>query len=98
MGLISKLGRWLDTRFPEKISAEEVYKSLTMYEGVRVDLEFTKAELKNIFQKLSAFEIGARSFDKDITAIKDKINTMETVIKMRPTSSVALNGKEAWKR
>lgn len=98
MGFVSKLGHWLDTRFPERISADEVYRSLTAYTGVATQVIRLEANLKTIEQRLLAFETGARSFDEALKLQKDKLHTLETVMKMRPQTPVTLNGKEPWKR
>lgn len=100
MGIISRIGRWLDSRFPEKISAEEVYKSLTAY--ARLDAQITSFEMRldQIGQKLQAFENGAQSFDKELKDVKDELNKVKAiqgVINRQRVAPVMPSG-EPWKR
>lgn len=100
MGIISKIGRWIDHRFPERIPVEEVYKSLAAYSQLSLEMQMLKQMLTQCQQRLDAFERGARAFDNDLALMKDEMNKAKTVLammnKMRTTP--VLNSSEAWKR
>jgi len=98
VGLISDLGRWIDRKFPDKIPAEEVYRSLTAYTGVATQVISLETQLRLLAQRMTSYETGARAFDDSLKIQKDKLNTLETVMKMRPQTPVTLSGKEPWKR
>lgn len=98
MGLISDFGRWVDRKFPDKISADEVYRSLTAYTGVATQVIALESRMNILDLKIKSYETGARSFDDALKIQKDKLNTLETVMKLRPQTPVTLNGKEPWKR
>lgn len=100
MGIISRLGHWLDTRFPEKISAEEVYKSLTAYQNLASDLSAVRFEMDRIREKFVAYTNGAQAFDKDLKDVKDELNKVKSVQAMmnKVRSSPVLNSSDAWKR
>lgn len=98
MGWISDLGHWIDAKFPDKIPAEEVYRSLTAYTGVATQVIMLETQVKLLTNRIDAYENGARAFDGELTKTKDKLNTLETVMKLRPQTPVTLSGKEPWKR
>ena len=100
LGLISRLGRWLDARFPQKISAEEVYRSLTAYESVSCRLTSMQIRLDQVSQKLEAFETGARAFDKTLSEVKDELNKVKAVqvIQNRQRVAPVMPSGEPWKR
>lgn len=98
MGMISTFGRWLDMKFPDQIPADEVYRSLTAYTGVATQVISLEAQMRLLSNRIDAYENGARAFDKELTTFKDKLNTLETVMKLKPQSPVTLSGKEPWKR
>lgn len=100
MGLVSKLGRWLDTRFPEKISADEVYRSLQGYASLNDHFIVMDGKLVYITQKLQAFENGARAFEKELKAQTDEMNKAKAVIAMMQRTRVQpiIPSGEPWKR
>lgn len=100
MGFVSELGRWLDNRFPEKINAEEVYRSLSAYENLGVRMVSLEFAIKRIDEKLTAFSTGAQSFDKEQREFKDEINKIKAVLMVQKAQTVrpVLNGAEPWKR
>lgn len=100
MGLISRLGAWLDRRFPERVSVEEVMKSLQGYESLRGELMQLAALLKNVQQKQDAFTTGAQAFDKELKELKDEMNKAKAVLSVltRTTQRPVLSSSEPWKR
>lgn len=100
LGIISRLGKWLDTRFPEKISAEEVYRSLTAYAHIDVKMAVLESKIATINQKLQAFETGAGAFDKSLAELKDELNKVKAVqvVMNRQRTTPLMPSGEAWKR
>jgi hypothetical protein len=100
MGMISDFGAWLDRKFPDKINAEDVYKSLAVVAQLQGQMTSFEARLDQIGQKLQAFEIGARAFDKEIRELKDELNKVKAVQVMmnRTNKSPVLSTSEPWKR
>lgn len=100
MGFISKLGKWLDTRFPEKISTEEVIRSLQAYHDLQAHVILLQEKLIHINEKMDAFSNGARAFDKEINLLKDDMNKAKVLLalKNQQMKSPTMNGSEAWKR
>jgi hypothetical protein len=100
MGIVSTIGRWLDSRFPEKISAEEVMKSLQAYARLDGEMASLQMRVDQILQKLTAFETGARAFDKDLREVKDDMNKLKSVMAVmtRTTNKPVLSTSEPWKR
>lgn len=100
MGFVSRLGRWLDTRFPQKISVEEVVKSLTAYNQLGNQLTLMTAEIEQIKQRLLAFETGARAFDKEQREFKDELNKAKAVLSVmnRVRTAPVMDTSQPWKR
>lgn len=100
MGVVSRLGKWLDSRFPERISVEEVVKSLTAYSQLDTKLSILEASLRLVEQRLKSFENGAHAFDVEISGLKDEMNKAKVVIAMtqKLNQRPVLNTSEPWKR
>jgi hypothetical protein len=100
LGIVSRIGHWLDSRFPEKISAEEVMKSLQAYARLDGEMASLQMRVDQILQKLTAFETGARAFDKDLREVKDDMNKLKSVMAVmtRTTNKPVLSTSEPWKR
>lgn len=100
MGIVSRIGRWLDTRFPERISVEEVTKSLVAYEQLGAQFTMFAAELKALRQKQDAFTTGAQSFDKELRELKDEMNKAKAVLSVmnRTRTTPVMSTSEPWKR
>lgn len=93
MGIISRLGRWLDVRFPEKINAEEVRVSLKAYENIASKILLLEARIDSqnhlLEQNLSA-----------VKELQDEMNKAKVVIAMTQQMRQApvMKSGEAWKR
>ena len=100
MGIVSRLGAWLDHRFPEKMSADEVMKSLTAYAQLEGQMASFEMRLGQIGQKIEAFTNGAQAFDKDLKEIKDELNKVKAVqvIQNRQRVTPMMPSGEPWKR
>lgn len=100
MGIVSRIGKWLDTRFPEKISTYDVMRSLEGYQSIKGEILQLTLELVNVRQRLDAFETGARSFDKDLKTVVDEMNKAKAVLAVmnRTRTAPIMNTSEAWKR
>lgn len=70
MGLVTRIGQWLDKRFPEKVTAEDVNKRFRLYDE----------ELAAIHQSIEAFDIRLASnrFD-DIEKLKVDIEKLKAL-------------------
>lgn len=100
MGIVSRIGKWLDKRFPEKVSVDEVIRSLEGYQTVNGEIVKLTLELVNIRQRLDAFENGARAFEKDLKAQVDEMNKAKAVLAVmnRTRTAPVMNTSEPWKR
>ena len=100
MGIISRLGAWIDTRFPEKISAEEVMKSLTAYSQLAGQMTSFEMRLDQIGRQIQAFTNGAQAFDRTLSEMKDELNKVKAVqvIQNRQRSAPVMPSGEPWKR
>lgn len=100
MGLISRLGKWIDSRWPEKIAVEEVFRSLTAYAQIETHVIILENSINQFNAKIKAFETGAQSFDKSLTELKDEVNKVKAVqaIANRSRVSPVMPSGEPWKR
>lgn len=100
MGIISRIGAFLDKRFPEKISAEEVYKSLAAYQGLHAEVAILRASFDLIDRRLLAFTTGAQAFDKELREMKDEMNKAKSVLAImnRTRTAPVMPSGEPWKR
>ena len=111
MGMIARFGQWLDKRFPEKINADEVYRSLTAYNGIAVEQTVLALKIDQLTVKLESFSNGARAFDeqlkadkaellKEINFLKDEMNKAKAVLSVmnKVRTTPVLKSSEPWKR
>lgn len=100
MNIITRIGMWLDKRFPERISVEEVMKSLQGYESIRSELQVQFQMLRAIEDKQAAFTKGAQAFDKTDHELRDEINKIKATLAILNRSRVqpVMPSGEPWKR
>lgn len=56
MGIISRLGAWLDTRFPEKISADTVLGEVARLNGLIAALGVRVDEYEKLYARVTELE------------------------------------------
>lgn len=56
MGIVSRLGAWLDTRFPEKISADTVLGEVARLNGVIAALASRVDEYEKLYARVGELE------------------------------------------
>jgi flagellar capping protein FliD len=100
MGLITRLGRWLDSRFPEKISAEEVIKSMTAWASIETLLMNLERRVAGIDDRLSRIERGLPDTLNQVAGLKDDMNKTKAFLQQRQMVKPLpnLTGAEPWRR
>lgn len=100
MGIISRVGKWLDSRFPEKISADEVRESLREYQKLQSQLTSFEMRLGQIGKRMEEIGDLEKVFDKELREMKDEMNKAKAVLSVmnRIRTSSPLPSSEAWKR
>ncbi len=100
MGIVTRIGKWLDARFPEKISAEEVYKSLAAYQSLAGEIMALNVRLEALQAKQDAFTTGAQAFEKVQNEFKDELNKAKIVISAMTTMNrkPIMDTSQPWKR
>lgn len=98
MGVITRIGLWLDKHFPEKISADE-------FVGQVAELSKAAKEAHETIEKIMKMtEQCASTIGTHVTQIlelKDEINKIKAIIQLKATQRVNmpnLTGAEPWKR
>jgi len=72
MGIITRIGHWLDKRFPEKIEAEAVMKWIE---------EFNK-EVKVLYKTIEGFDVrlaDLQNFVSDIEKLKSDVQKLQAL-------------------
>lgn len=100
MGIVSRIGRWIDCRFPEKISTEEVIKTLAEYAELHVKFRVLEAKHDGLQNQVDGHAQALDVQTNKITGLKDELNKAAAVVsmmtKMRQTP--VMSSSEAWKR
>ena len=77
MGIVTRLGKWLDKRFPEKVTAEDVEKRFDSYDK----------ELTMIHQGIEALDIrisNSHNISVDIEKLKADVQKLQALAVMKP--------------
>lgn len=96
MGIISRFGKWLDTRFPEKISLDAVTGTI---DGLVFDVNEMKNN--NLLFKHSENRKAIAELDVKILELKDDINKIKAILQFRQqqqTKMPDMSGAVPWKR
>lgn len=101
MGIVSRIGRWLDKHFPEKMSVEEVKSELDSFS---IDLKLCNDKIDEILKRVITLEKSDRIQDDQlisISTIKDDLNKVKAIMQLKATQRVNmpdLSGSGPWKR
>lgn len=97
MGIVSRVGRWLDKHFPEKMSVEEVETKITRMADYLVSMDKALMELK---ARLVVLEKSNAQLET-VSELKDDMNKIKAIMQMKATQRVNmpdLTGAVPWKR
>lgn len=105
MGIITRFGHWLDTRFPEKISADIVHEKLERYfrdlSGINQHLTHVENITTVQTTRIEALEAQLKMALEVVGAFKDDMNKVKTIMQVKQSGQSRmpnLTGSEAWKR
>ena len=93
MGIISRLGRWLDTRFPEKMTVEEVNEKIKVFMQMNMTMDRLGKDGTHLLIKVNEHE-------DSIKELQDEMNKAKVVIAMtqQMRQVPVMKSGEPWKR
>lgn len=100
MGFISKvlrgLAHWLDTRFPAKVTAEHVYKTLEAFNDMHSS---HRVALSGHNERIKLLEASVNRMELKIALLEDEMNKAKTFIGIKsrvvgPSLRIGPNGNQ----
>ncbi len=101
LGLVSRFGKWLDTRFPAKIRTEEVIAAMTAWSKVSETIASFESRLVLIEERLHRIEVGLPDTLAEVNKLKTDMTTVKAwaQLKQKQASNMPdLTGAKPWAR
>jgi phage host-nuclease inhibitor protein Gam len=92
MGLVTKIGLWLDKRFPEKVSAEEVWSNISKLSEVCAEAKSlgssAHSEIADLKERLSKVEALNAQMADQIKSVRDFAQIKSRVVPSAPNGQL----------
>jgi hypothetical protein len=93
MGIVSKFGLWLDKRFPEKVSAGEVYEKIEILELRLHTVTALRTQLEQIVNQHHELVAAHEELAKKVAALASENTALKAVSALRVRSSIPIPGR-----
>ena len=87
MGLITRIGLWLDHRFPEKMTADEVRghfeQSVKAYSDHQEQIVAIRQSVSGLIERIRSIESTESTLHTELSRLSSEINTIKTITNIK---------------
>lgn len=87
MGRLTKIGLWLDKRFPEKLPADEVYRKL---ESLKSNAELALSLAQQYREEVVKIAVQVEKLAGEVKSVRDFAQIKARVVPSAPSSPFAM--------